>query len=70
MNKKLANETLKELAKLQRNLDTLLGMVDDPNVDGIEVFETFVEKFHGGIDFTITCSKAKGLINAMTADQK
>lgn len=64
MNQELVNETLKELTQLQRNLDELSGMVDDPNVDGIEVFEMFIEKFHNGNDFTLTCSKAKGLISA------
>lgn len=65
MNQELVEETLKELTQLQRNLDKILGMIDDPNVDGFEVFEIFIEKFHTENDFTLTCSKAKGLISAM-----
>lgn len=65
MNKKLAEETLQELTRLQRHLDVLLGMADDEDCDPSDFLEIFMKKFYYGPDYTLTCSKAKGLISAM-----
>lgn len=70
MNENLMDDTIKELTHLQKSLDYMMEMAEDEDCDATDFLEVFITKFCNAHDYTMTCSKAKGVISGLKEEMK